>query len=194
MSCLDAGRIYLYLEDELPSSERKAVEIHLAACSACRRALEERRFLLEAVNSLPEAELPADFSKRVMRALPPLRNRAFSWLTGAASMAAAGALMWLTVFLLSGDTLSKFLIGLNDLLWTQVRSFALIFVKTFKLVSLLLKLCVQFSELLFKGFTSLTTILSPEVQALLLTITIVLSAGLFLGARRIIIREKQHDS
>lgn len=190
MSCLDISRIYLYLENELSSQEEKIIERHLADCPRCRRAVEERRFLLEAVSRLPEPELPEDFSKLVMKALPASRGRALGWLTAVSSTLAAGALMWLTVFLLSGDTLSKSLIGLNDLLWTQVRSFALIFVKTFKLVSLLLKLCIRFSELLFKGFASLTTILSPEVQVLLAVLTVVISAGLFLGFKRMIIREE----
>jgi len=70
MNCMDPDRIYLYLEEELSAQEKHLVEAHLLICDTCRRAVEERRFFLEAANSLPEAELPADFSRQVMKALP----------------------------------------------------------------------------------------------------------------------------
>jgi len=66
MKCLDVGQIYLYLEHELSAAEAAAVENHCAGCSRCQRAMEERRALVAAAESLPQLEPPPNFSQKVM--------------------------------------------------------------------------------------------------------------------------------
>src|SRR5439155_15691994 len=45
MSHVDEGTLHAYLDGELPSSERVALEAHLAQCATCRAGLEEERAL-----------------------------------------------------------------------------------------------------------------------------------------------------
>jgi hypothetical protein len=46
MSHVDEGTLHAYLDGELPSSERAALEAHLAECAACRTRLTEERALV----------------------------------------------------------------------------------------------------------------------------------------------------
>jgi len=58
MSCLRLDQIYLYLEGQLPASEIKELEKHLASCLKCQEAVEERKVLLQASQTLPLLETP----------------------------------------------------------------------------------------------------------------------------------------
>src|SRR4030088_1481885 len=46
MSHVDEGTLHAYLDGELPSAERTALEAHLADCSTCRANLTEQPALL----------------------------------------------------------------------------------------------------------------------------------------------------
>lgn len=86
MSCPDLTQIYAYLDGELTAEDRLRLEEHLETCSRCRRLVADRRLFLEASSSLPEPDLPPDFSERVMAGLPPLKSpvRLWLWLAGGA--------------------------------------------------------------------------------------------------------------
>src|SRR6266702_7658635 len=52
MSHVDEGTLHAYLDGELPTVERAAVERHIAECATCRANLAEERALLERATAL----------------------------------------------------------------------------------------------------------------------------------------------
>jgi hypothetical protein len=60
MSHVDEGTLHAYLDGELPSTERAAVEAHLAGCAACRGNLTEERSLRERASAVLGAARPAE--------------------------------------------------------------------------------------------------------------------------------------
>jgi hypothetical protein len=93
MSHVDEGTLHAYLDGELPSAERTALEAHLADCSTCRANLTEERALRERATAVLGSARPA------VRPAPPLEQlrrepkrsrwgvrRSFAW---AASIAVA---------------------------------------------------------------------------------------------------------
>jgi hypothetical protein len=51
-----------YLDNMLPERARRRLEAHLDACQACRQELAELRSAVEALGSLPMAEVPRSFA------------------------------------------------------------------------------------------------------------------------------------
>jgi len=93
MSHVDEGTLHAYLDGELPSTERAAVEAHLADCAACRGNLTEERSLRErasaVLGSARPTERPApplDQLRREPKRSPWRVRRSFAW---AASIALA---------------------------------------------------------------------------------------------------------
>jgi hypothetical protein len=93
MSHVDEGTLHAYLDGELPSAERAALEAHLAACATCRASLAEERALLERASALlgsaRPVERPAppfDQLRRASQRSPWRVRRSFAW---AASLALA---------------------------------------------------------------------------------------------------------
>src|SRR5258705_9540189 len=93
MSHVDEGTVHAYLDGELPSTERAALEAHLAGCAACRGNLIEERSLRErasaVLGSARPAEHPApplDQLRRAPKRSPWRVRRSFAW---AASIALA---------------------------------------------------------------------------------------------------------
>ena len=93
MSHVDEGTLHAYLDGELPSVERAALEAHLADCAPCRANLAEERALRERATAVLGSARPAE------RPAPPLEQlrrepkrspwrvrRSFAW---AASIAMA---------------------------------------------------------------------------------------------------------
>jgi len=93
MSHVDEGTLHAYLDGELPSTERAALEAHLAGCATCRENLSEERSLRErasaVLGSARPAERPApplDQLRREPKRSPWRLRRSFAW---AASIALA---------------------------------------------------------------------------------------------------------
>src|SRR6266566_377284 len=93
MSHVDEGTLHAYLDGELPSAERAALEAHLAGCATCRGNLIEERSLRErasaVLGSARPAERPApplDQLRREPKRSPWRVRRSFAW---AASIALA---------------------------------------------------------------------------------------------------------
>ena len=68
MSHVDEGTLHAYLDGELPSSERAAVDAHLADCAQCRAMLAEEQALLERASALLGSARPAE------RPIPPFEE------------------------------------------------------------------------------------------------------------------------
>lgn len=184
MKCLTVEQIYLYLEKELAPAENKKIEDHIASCPKCKNALEERRLLLKAAETLPLWQTPSDFTQRVMAKIFPSRASVAAWLGAAAAGFASVILTLLLFFLVSGQNLSSLLLSFNHSLWNYVRNLLPVFVKLLKLAAVTYKIIQQLAGHLLKIFTWLTTIVSPELQIIITAIVIVLIISFIYGIKR----------
>jgi len=60
MSHVDEGTLHAYLDGELPSVERAALEAHLADCATCRENLTDERALRERATAVLGSARPAE--------------------------------------------------------------------------------------------------------------------------------------
>jgi hypothetical protein len=184
MSCLTPGQIYLYLEDELLTHEREAIEKHLASCEACQNMLEDRSVMMQAVERLPPLDMPADFTQQVMAKVFPKVSPVRIWIAGLATGFSLLMFIFLAVFLQSDISFSGLFVSLNGALWTIVRNLSVFTVKLFKVTSVIVEILVQFASFVIKTLGSLTTLIRPEVQIFLITLTVVLSISALALIRR----------
>lgn len=191
MKCLSIEQIYLFIEKELPLSENKKIEGHLATCRKCKNALEERKHLLQASENLPLWQTPPDFTQQVMARIFPIRVPLSAWLTAAYAGFGSIILAIFILFLIIGQNFSSLLTSLNHSLWNFVRNLSPVFVKLFKVASLFIKTLQQFFEYIIKVFASLTTIISPQVQIIIITTAIILIAFSIYGIKRKILIGEQ---
>lgn len=191
MKCLGIDQVYSYLEKELSSEENKKIEEHLATCLKCKNALEERSLFVQAADSLPLWQIPPDFTQQVMARVYPDKVTLRQWLTTVAVGTSSIVATLLAFFIFTGQNLTTFLSGITHTLWNLVRNIAIIFIKLFKIASLLITVARQLVEHLFENFARLTTLIRPEVQISIITFSILLFTFLILGIRRkILIGEK----
>ncbi len=184
MTCLRVDQIYLYLEEELSSSENERIEKHLVSCPKCQNAVQERRLLLQAANSLPVWDTPADFTSQIMARIFPSRVPIWKWIAVSAAGFSSAALVLLAYFLISGQSLVGSLNSLGHSTLDAFRSASVLFLKVVKLLSLLIRVIVQIFGIIVDFFARLTTIISPEIQIVLITLTLILSVSLFFGVRK----------
>jgi len=188
MNCLRMDQIYLYLEKELSPSETKGIEEHLVSCSKCQNAVAERRLLLRASESLPLWDPPADFSRQVMAHIFPDifpdRVSIRKWIVASAVGFSSAALAFLAYFVFSGQSLLSFLTGLGRGALDLFRTVSVLVLKLVKLGSLLIRVIVRIFEILIQFFGHLTKMISPEMQIILITLTLILSVSLFFGVKR----------
>lgn len=84
-----------YVDDELRSDERAALERHLVECAACRAFLEDARKLRELARRLPARFPDHDLWARIAGEISP-RRRPLGWPLRAAAVILAFALGWLS--------------------------------------------------------------------------------------------------
>lgn len=191
MKCLSIGQVYLYIEKELSAPENKKIKEHLRTCPKCRKALEERRLLLQAAEGLPLWQIPPDFTQQVMTQIFPVKVPLSAWLKAASAGFISIIIVLFIYIMATGQNFSGLLINLNNTLWNLVKNFSLIFVKLFKLASIFVKMLQQFIGFLIKCFTWLTTIISPQVQIIIITVTIIFIVSSIFGIKRkLLIGEK----
>ncbi len=185
MSCLSADDIYLYLEGELTGPDASRISEHLEHCAVCREALEERRLLLLAVRRLPRWTVPQDFARQVMERLFPQRlslGRAL-WTAAIGTFAIVTSL--LLVFLFSGLGLLNFLMSLNQSILNGLRDLAVFGAKFVKTFTLMVKVFAQFTGFVWENLTRLSGLPSVELQAALVVITVLFTASVYIGLRRL---------
>lgn len=184
MNCLRVDQVYLYLEEELSPSEKSEVEEHLASCPKCQDAVEERRLLLQASESLPLWEAPPDFTSQVMARIFPARVSIWKWISVTAAGFVLTAFAFFVYVIFSGQSLvgSFSSIGLRTL--DIFRSAFIILLKAIKLIGLLIRVIIQIAEILFQFLARLTTMINPEAQIVLIIITVILSTTLLFGVKR----------
>lgn len=195
MTCLKLEGLYAYLEGDLAGRDKKAVEDHMASCSACREALEERRVLLQAAETLPAFEVPGDFAQAVMDRLAPERSKAKA--SGRLMAAAAGLTTFVVALvataLITGHNLSQLVLGLNRFLWSNLQGLTSVLTKGAKYVFLTFKALIQIVEKILEILKDLTSFIGPETQAVLVGATaLLLLGGGFLWSRRLSV-ERNHE-
>lgn len=184
MSCLQIDQIYLFLEGELSPEENRSIKSHISSCEKCRRAVEERRLLLQASQDLVSWETPPDFTQRILSRIFPKKITLRDWAVTAAIGLSSAMLAFLAVYLISGQNLASLFINLNQTAIGLFRNFIVVLVKAAKLISVGIQVIEKIVSLLFKGLTSVTNILGPELQIGLIVLFIVITALFFYGAKR----------
>ena len=184
MSCLRIDQIYRYLEGDLSSAEIRQAQEHISSCVKCKNAVEERRLLLKASQSLPVWTIPSDFTQRVMERIFPQKASLREWFATAAIGIFSAVLAFFAVYLLSGQNLAHLFINLNRMALDFLKNFIVVLVKAGKLISIVIDIIPKIGSLLVKGLTILTSIISPELQIILIVLTVILSALLLYGAKR----------
>jgi anti-sigma factor RsiW len=79
-----------HLDGETTPGERGRVELHLAACAACRAELEDLRRIVDASSRLVVPEVPVGLRDRIAAAVARPRARRRAWIGAAASLATVG--------------------------------------------------------------------------------------------------------
>lgn len=185
MNHLRIDQIYLYLEGELDPKENQSIKNHTAICEKCQKAVEERRLFLEASQSLPEWEIPHDFTQRVL-AYVFLKKITFrDWVVTFAIGLSSAVLAFFLVHMISGQNMADLFINLNRTALNLFQNLVVTLTKVAKLISVAFQLIQKFVSLLIKGLASLTSILSPEFQVGLIVLTVVITALLIFGVKRI---------
>lgn len=184
MNCLHIDQIYLYLEGELSPEDNRSIKDHLSVCDKCQKAVEERKLLLEASQSLPAWETPKDFTARVLAYIFPKRITLRDWIATAAIGLSSAVLAFFAVYLISGQNLADLFINLNRTALNLFRNIVVVLVKAAKLISVGIQLILKIISLLLSGLASFTTILSPELQIGLIVFTVIIAALLLFGAKR----------
>ena len=184
MSCLHIDQIYLYLEGELSPKDNRSIKDHISSCDKCQKAVEERKRLLEASQSLPVWETPKDFTPRVLAYIFPKKITLRDWVVTAAIGLSSAVLAFFVVYLISGQNLADLFLNLNRTALNLFRDIVVVLVKAAKLISVGIHLILKIISLLLKGLASFTTILSPELQIGLIVLTVIITALLLFGAKR----------
>ena len=120
MNCLSLDQVYLYHEDELTQEESSGIADHIASCEQCRNAVEDRRILVEAAESLKPLQVPPDFSHQIMARIFPQKSQFRIWIAALATGFSLVVAIFLAAFLQSDLSLSGTFIQLNRSLWSFV--------------------------------------------------------------------------
>jgi anti-sigma factor RsiW len=184
MNCLRIDQIYLYLEGELPPEEYPLIESHIFSCEKCRKAVQERKRLVDASRSLPAWEVPQDFAQRIIETLFPKKISFRDWVITSSIGLSSAVLAFFAVYLLSGQTIAALFINLNRTALNLFKNIVLIAVKAAKLLSAGIHVILKILSVVINGLRSLTTVLGPEFQIGLIVLTVIITALLLFGAKR----------
>ncbi|UCE42217.1 MAG: zf-HC2 domain-containing protein [Candidatus Aminicenantes bacterium] len=184
MNCLRIDQVYLFLEGELSPKENRSIEGHISSCEKCHKAVEERKLLVEASQSLPVWEIPQGFTQNVLAQIFQKRIALRDWIITASIGLSSAVLAFFVVHLLSGQNLADLFINLNRTVLSLFQNIVVVLFKAVKLISVGIQVILKIVSLIIKGFASITTILSLELQIGLIVLTIVFTALLLFGAKR----------
>jgi predicted anti-sigma-YlaC factor YlaD len=184
MSHLRPDEIDLLLEGAVEPDEAARMEAHLADCSACLAVREDRRVFLEALSGLPDLEVPPDLTARIMARAFPRKARLSRRLVAAAAASSLFVFGGLAYVLATGGNLAGLLLGAGRSSWGAARDFSLFLVKLTRLTILSLTLLARIAAELIEAMGRLGSMISPEVYAACLVITLAAAAACFLGLRR----------
>ncbi len=184
MECLTIAQIYLFIENELASDEAQKIQEHLKECAICRNAVEERSVLVQAADSLPQFELPPNFTDQVMAKIFPTRIPLRIWIRATAGGLSAIIFAFFLFYMFSGKNLADLFINVNKFILPFLRTLSTGIVKAVKLIWQLIKIIAQFFDFALKGFGKLTTILSPEAQIGIFALSIISFTLIYIAVRK----------
>jgi anti-sigma factor RsiW len=199
MRCLTVDRLYAFLEEDLAPEERAEVEIHLADCGACRRALDDRTRIAAAAAGLSSFDVPADFAAGIMARIPalPVRDGSFlrGWRVALAAGAAAVAAGFGLAALFSGRGFSTLLQDAAAAFGGYLHDAANAIAKGLKVLLLAGKIAGEIAGQVLATLRTVADSVGPETQAVLAvgSAAILITGGLFLR-RRIAISERPHEN
>lgn len=182
--CPRAEDLYLYLEGELGPYEARKIEEHVEACAGCLERLEERRLLHEAFTTLPPFEVPADFARSVMEALPDPEPARSAWLGPLLAGVPSLLVALLGFYLFTGQSLSGLLVAFNRVLGSGIAACLPAAVKLFKIAGLLLKVAADMVGMILDGTGAFARFLGPQVIAAIVGLGGLLVLLAWFGARR----------
>lgn len=183
-TCPRPEHLYLYLEGELGPYDAAKLEEHIEVCAACRDALAEREALHQAFTTLPPFEVPEDFARRIMDALPEPEARRPGWLAPLVAGVAALSVGLLGFNLFTGTSVLEVLLAVNGFIGSVLARVAPLLAKTLKLLNVLLKVAADLTRLAYAGLGTFTRVLGPQGLAAVLGLTALLAVLAVLGARR----------
>lgn len=184
MNCLKVAEIYAYLENDLPPETRADIDEHLKLCLKCRQEVEERRYLTEAASSLPALDLPDDLARRVMAKISSPAPSLPVWLSAFIVGLSSLGLVSLLLILSGGKSAFAILAGFNHSILVYLKNSTVWLAKAMTLLTSVGKVIQTLALALLKGISLLTTLASPGVQALALTMTLVAFISLYLAFKK----------
>ena len=185
MNCLTIEEIYKYIDNDLKELERQKVEKHLSSCSKCLNAVEERKLITQAAESLPDLKLPHDFSQSILNRIFPPKISIKSWLAAFAGGVVSAAVTFAFFLIISGYDSAATLVNIYRALIDTLRNISVLAAKFVKTMTLLFKVMVKIADYGIKGIVGATNLLTFETQLILIFITIVVSLILLIKVRRI---------
>ncbi|MBN2244310.1 MAG: zf-HC2 domain-containing protein [Candidatus Aminicenantes bacterium] len=186
MNCLTIEEIYKYIENELNDQEREKVEKHISTCPRCLKAVEERKLITRAAQSLPDLKLPDDFSQAILNQIFPPKISLKGWLAAFTGGIASSAIAFAFLLLISGYDLAAALINIYREFIDIFRNISILAVKFVKTMTVLLKVMLKFADYGIKGIVGAANLLNTQTQLFLIFITIAISLLLLIKMRRII--------
>jgi hypothetical protein len=184
MRCLSVGEIHSYIDADMPSDELARIRSHLESCPRCRAAEADLRCLNSAATSLPPLTSPPNFVQQIMAAVFPLRVPFHRVLLAAAGGFSAIFLFLLGMFIVSGDNLLNFLMNINQSALNATQEIIVVTAKVIKLLSIFIKVLVQFSGFLLEKLTGMANLVRMEIQIALIATMISIMAALVIRKRR----------
>jgi anti-sigma factor RsiW len=184
MSCLKVAEVYAYLEDDLLPEQRADIEKHLELCPKCSQAVEERRYLAEVASSLPALEVPDELARRIMAKISSRPPSLPVWLTAFIVGLSSLGLLCLLLILSGGKSAFAILAGFNHSILIYLKNSTVWLAKAMALLASAGKLIQTLALALFKGISLLTTLISPGIQALVLTMTLAILISLYLALKK----------
>ncbi len=184
MSCLGIDQIYLFLEGEFSPAQNRSIKKHISSCSKCRQAVVERKLLIDASQSLPAWQTPPDFTQHIMDKIFPQKISLRQWFITSAIGLSSAVLAFFVIFLISGQNLAKLFINLNHSAIALFQNSVVILAKAAKFISSGVEVILKIFAVILKGLASLTSILNPELQIILIILTAIISVFLIYGLKR----------
>jgi len=199
MNCLTVQQMYSFLDGDLPPAEKENIEKHLAACEACRKALDARRCLDEAASALPDVAVPEDFCAQVMARLPlapiPAPAKSRRKLVFAASGIAAIPIGVFLAAVFWGPGFSAFLQKAEETFGAYLHNAANFAAKVVKIIVLAGKILGDLAGQILGTLRAITDMIGAEAIAVLAagTLLILVTGGYFLR-RRILFAGRRHEN
>ncbi|MFQ6038344.1 MAG: anti-sigma factor family protein [Candidatus Aminicenantales bacterium] len=187
MTCLRADQMYAFLEGELSAAEAEKTRLHLRACAGCRRAVEDRRRLVEASSGLPDLEMPSDIASLVMRRIFPPRPSLRQTLGVATSVLGIAVLTFLAACMIFGQSPAVLFVHVNRIILGLFKDLLVLSAEMAKGTAVGIGVLQKLIRAVGGKMLSLPGWLYPELLIILVALAGIFSALLYLGARKIFV-------